>query len=44
VLDIKDDKTNTRTFEMTGKCPFGGDRIGGSLGTPRRCRTGILIV
>ena len=34
MLDIKDDKTNTRTFEMTGKCPFGGDRIGGSLGTP----------
>src|ERR1039458_2366868 len=34
VLDIKDDKTNTQAFEMTGKCPFGGDRIGGSLGTP----------
>ncbi len=34
MLDIKDDKTDTRTFEMTGKCPFGGDRIGGALGTP----------
>src|ERR1035437_9250468 len=34
VLGIKDDKTNTQAFEMTGKCPFGGDRIGGSLGTP----------
>jgi catalase-peroxidase len=28
------DKTNTDTFEMTGKCPFGGDRVGGALGTP----------
>lgn len=26
--------TNTITTEMTGKCPFGGDRIGGALGTP----------
>jgi catalase-peroxidase len=34
VLDIKDDKTDTKTHEMTGKCPFGGDRIGGSLGAP----------
>ena len=34
MLDIKDDKTNTQAYEMTGKCPFGGDRIGGSLGTP----------
>ena len=34
MLDIKDDKTNTQTYEMTGKCPFGGDRIGGSVGTP----------
>ena len=34
MLDIKDDKTNTQTHEMTGKCPFGGDRIGGSVGTP----------
>src|ERR1019366_1529886 len=30
----KDDKTDTKTHEMTGKCPFGGDRIGGSLGAP----------
>ncbi len=28
------DKTNTATFDMEGKCPFGGDRIGGALGTP----------
>ena len=28
------DKTNTQTHEMTGKCPFGGDRIGGAQGTP----------
>jgi catalase-peroxidase len=34
VLDIKDDKTNTDTFEMQGQCPFGGDSIGGALGTP----------
>ena len=34
MLEIKDDKTNTQTHEMTGKCPFGGDRIGGSVGTP----------
>jgi catalase-peroxidase len=34
MLEIKDDKTNTQTHEMTGKCPFGGDRIGGALGTP----------
>ncbi len=26
--------TNTSNIEMTGKCPFGGDRIGGALGTP----------
>lgn len=26
--------TNTSTIEMTGECPFGGDRIGGALGTP----------
>ena len=30
----KVDKTNTETFEMPGKCPFGGDRIGGALGAP----------
>ncbi|RZL45304.1 MAG: catalase/peroxidase HPI, partial [Variovorax sp.] len=34
MLEIKDDKTNTQTHEMPGKCPFGGDRIGGALGTP----------
>ncbi|GAA3977082.1 hypothetical protein GCM10022407_23060 [Hymenobacter antarcticus] len=28
------DKTDTKTFEMAGKCPFGGDRIGGAEGTP----------
>ena len=34
MLQIKDDKTNTQTHPMTGKCPFGGDRIGGAAGTP----------
>jgi catalase-peroxidase len=34
VTDMIHDKINAETFEMTGKCPFGGDRIGGSLGTP----------
>ncbi|MES3151577.1 catalase/peroxidase HPI [Sphingomonas faeni] len=34
MLDIQNDKTNTRTHEMEGKCPFGGDRIGGAIGTP----------
>ena len=34
MLQIKDDKTNTQTHEMAGKCPFGGDRIGGALGKP----------
>jgi catalase-peroxidase len=34
VLEIKDDKTNTQAFEMTGKCPFGGDRLGGASGSP----------
>jgi catalase-peroxidase len=28
------DKTSTETHEMTGKCPFGGDRVGGAFGTP----------
>jgi catalase-peroxidase len=28
------DKTFTTTHEMTGKCPFGGDRVGGAFGTP----------
>ncbi len=34
MLQIKDDKTNTQSHSMTGKCPFGGDRIGGAAGTP----------
>ena len=34
MLDIKDDKTNTQTHDMTCRCPFGGDRVGGALGTP----------
>ena len=32
--DMIYDKTDTKTFEMEGKCPFGGDRIGGALGAP----------
>lgn len=32
VIEIKADKTDTQSFEMTGRCPFGGDRIGGSFG------------
>ncbi|MAQ17519.1 MAG: catalase/peroxidase HPI [Sandaracinus sp.] len=28
------EKIDTETFEMEGKCPFGGDRIGGAMGTP----------
>ncbi len=28
------DKTDTQSFEMQGKCPFGGDRVGGAFGTP----------
>ena len=34
MLEITNDKTDTTTFEMTGQCPFGGDRIGGASGTP----------
>jgi catalase-peroxidase len=34
MIEIKDNKTNTQAYEMTGKCPFGGDRIGGALGAP----------
>ncbi|MDO7884780.1 catalase/peroxidase HPI [Hymenobacter cheonanensis] len=34
MLHISHDKTDTKTFEMQGKCPFGGDRIGGAEGTP----------
>ena len=32
--EMKTDKTFTDTHEMTGKCPFGGDRVGGVFGTP----------
>ncbi len=32
--NMSNDKTNTATFEMQGKCPFGGDRIGGADGSP----------
>ena len=32
--DMNVDKTFTDTFEMPGKCPFGGDRIGGAFGKP----------
>ena len=28
------DGTDTRTTVMTGKCPFGGDRVGGTVSTP----------
>jgi catalase-peroxidase len=34
MINIEDDKTNTQSYEMAGKCPFGGDRIGGSFGKP----------
>ncbi len=30
----KNDQLDAKTFEMAGKCPFGGDRIGGAVGTP----------
>ncbi|AWN34728.1 catalase/peroxidase HPI [Methylobacterium radiodurans] len=44
------DKTNTETFRMEGRCPFGGDRIGGALGSrptlenwyPHRLRVELL--
>ena len=47
---MNNDKTNTDTFEMTGKCPFGGDRIGGAEGSsptlsdwyPNRLRVELL--
>ncbi len=32
--EMPKDKTVTTTHEMTGKCPFGGDRVGGAFGTP----------
>ncbi len=48
--DMAPDKTFTKTFEMSGKCPFGGDRIGGAIGTapgpddwyPERLRVELL--
>ncbi len=44
------DKTNTTSYEMKGKCPFGGDRIGGVFGSvptletwyPHRLRVELL--
>ncbi|MCA8829870.1 catalase/peroxidase HPI [Hymenobacter pini] len=50
MLHINHDKTDTSSFEMLGKCPFGGDRIGGAEGTPptlsdwypNRLRTEVL--
>jgi catalase-peroxidase len=34
MLNLSNDKTNTTSYDMQGKCPFGGDRIGGATGTP----------
>ncbi len=34
MLHISHDKTNTTSYDMQGKCPFGGDRIGGVVSTP----------
>ncbi|KQP06801.1 catalase/peroxidase HPI [Methylobacterium sp. Leaf93] len=44
------DKTNTESYPMAGQCPFGGDRIGGALGSrpalenwyPHRLRVELL--
>ncbi|KQP50184.1 MULTISPECIES: catalase/peroxidase HPI [unclassified Methylobacterium] len=44
------DKTNTDSYPMAGQCPFGGDRIGGALGSrpalenwyPHRLRVELL--
>lgn len=44
------DKTDTTTFQMEGKCQFGGDRIGGAFGDrpglenwyPHRLRVELL--
>ena len=33
------DKTDTATFPMEGRCPFGGDRVGGALGSPPTLET-----
>jgi len=32
--EMTTDKTFTETHEMIGKCPFGGDRVGGAFGIP----------
>jgi catalase-peroxidase len=32
--DVSMDKTFTKTHEMVGACPFGGDGVGGAFGTP----------
>ncbi|MFC6225244.1 catalase/peroxidase HPI [Hymenobacter artigasi] len=50
MMHITNDKTDTTTFEMGGKCPFGGDRIGGAEGAsptlsdwyPNRLRVELL--
>jgi len=34
MLEMKDNKTDTHSYHMEGKCPFGGDRVGGASGTP----------
>ena len=31
--DMAYDRTDTQSFDMQGKCPFGGDRIGGATGS-----------
>jgi catalase-peroxidase len=44
------DKTNTESYKMEGKCPFGGDRVGGVFGSaptletwyPHRLRVELL--
>ncbi|MET4074062.1 catalase/peroxidase HPI [Hymenobacter sp. UYCo722] len=50
INNMSHDKTDTKTFEMAGKCPFGGDRIGGAEGAsptlsdwyPNRLRVELL--
>ena len=34
MLAMKADETNTRSHETKRESPFGGDRVGGVLGTP----------
>lgn len=34
MIDTANDKTNTESSKMEGKCPFGGDRVGGVFGSP----------